>query len=229
MINLEKGRMESNNNSPKTKKTTKFTREALRREDYIENFLDESRSIIDRLDRKAIKKIIAILRRVRQRRGRLFFLGVGGSAANASHAVNDFRKIGGFEAYAPTDNVSELTALINDLSWEQVFVRWLKESRLGPADALFILSIGGGNEVKNISVNLVRAIDFAKQRRARVLGIVSRHDGYTAKKADACLVIPCPSQERITPHGEACQALVLHLLVSHPLIKAREMKWEATK
>ncbi len=228
MANL-KSKSKSQKKSQVVQEKEKFSKRALPGEDYIKLFLDETRRIVESIDREKIRKMVTLLHRVRQRRGRLFFLGVGGSAANASHAVNDFRKIAGFEAYAPTDNVAELTALINDAGWENVFVHWLEESQLNAEDAIFILSIGGGNEAKKVSVNLVRAIDFALKRRASVLGIVSRKDGYAAQKADACLVIPCPSPERITPHGEATQALILHLLVSHPLIKAKEMKWEATK
>lgn len=196
--------------------------------DYIEKFLQETSQIVSKIDRQRLSKIIDLLLEVKKKKGRVFFLGVGGGAANASHAVNDFRKIGGFEAYTPLDNVSELTALINDEGWQNAFARWLEESHLGERDAIFILSIGGGNRKKKISENLIKAIDLARERRAKILGIVSRSDGYTAKKANACLIIESPSPERITPHGEAWQALLLHLIVSHPKIKAKEMKWEAT-
>jgi D-sedoheptulose 7-phosphate isomerase len=199
------------------------------KQNYIDEFLKETGQLARQIDRQAIEKIITLLEKIRRQKGRLFFLGVGGGAANASHAVNDFRKIAGFEAYTPTDNVSELTALINDEGWLDVFSSWLKESRLSSKDAIFILSIGGGNRQKKISENLIKAIDLARKRKAKVLGIVAREDGYTAQKADACVVIPCPSPERLTPHGEAWQALLLHLIVSHPRLKAKEMKWEATK
>lgn len=196
---------------------------------YIDKFLEETATIITKIDRQILSRIIDILLDIKKKGGRIFFLGVGGGAANASHAVNDFRKIGGFEAYTPIDNVSELTALINDEGWENAFARWLEESHLNKKDGLFILSIGGGHREKKISENLIKAIDLARARQAKVLGIVCRSDGYTAKKADACLIIEPPSPERITPHGEAWQALLLHLIVSHPKIKSKEMKWEATK
>ena len=160
--------------------------------------------------------------------GRVFFLGVGGSAANCGHAVNDFRKIVGIEAYAPTDNVSELTARTNDEGWSTIFVEWLKVSKLRPIDALFILSVGGGNLEKNISPNLVEAIKYAKSVGAKVTGIVGRDGGYTARVADACCIIPTVNRETVTPHSEAFQAVVWHLLVSHPKLKAHQTKWEAT-
>jgi len=199
------------------------------KQNYIDQFLEETGQLARRIDRQAIEKIISLLEKIRREKGRLFFLGVGGGAANASHAVNDFRKIAGFEAYTPVDNASELTALINDEGWPDVFASWLKESRLSSKDAIFILSIGGGNRQKKISENLIKAIDLARKRKAKVLGIVAREDGYTARKADACIIIPCLSPERLTPHGEAWQALLLHLIVSHPRLKAKEMKWESTK
>jgi len=160
--------------------------------------------------------------------GRVFFLGVGGSAANCGHAVNDFRKIVGIEAYAPTDNVSELTARTNDEGWSTIFAEWLKVSKLRPIDALFILSVGGGNLEKNISPNLVEAIKYAKSVGAKVTGIVGRDGGYTAQAADACCIIPTVNPETVTPHSEAFQAVVWHLLVSHPRLKARQTKWETT-
>jgi D-sedoheptulose 7-phosphate isomerase len=159
----------------------------------------------------------------------LFFLGVGGGAAHASHAVNDFRKICGFEAYAPTDNVAELSARVNDDGWATVFVRWLEQSRLGPRDAIFILSVGGGSREKNISPNLVQAIDQAKKRKAKVLGIVGRDGGYTARAADACILVPVVNPATVTAHTEAFQAVLWHLVVSHPGLKMAEMKWESVK
>lgn len=190
-------------------------------------FLDEAMQVIDRIDAAAIEKIVQHLTIIRLRGGRLFFLGVGGSAANASHAVNDFRKIAGFEAYAPTDNVSELTARVNDESWEDVFANWLKGSRLRKEDGIFILSVGGGNLEKNISPNLVKAIELARKVGATVLGVVGRDGGYTAATADACVIIPTVNADHITPHAEAFQAVVWHLIVSHPAIKAAQTKWES--
>jgi D-sedoheptulose 7-phosphate isomerase len=197
--------------------------------DYISRYFKEAKEILDLIDAGQVGKIVDLLKEVREKRGRLFFLGVGGSAANASHAVNDFRKICGFEAYTPMDNVSELSARVNDDGWESVFVNWLTQSRLRENDAVFILSVGGGNLEKNISPNLVRAIDYARESKARVMGIVGRDGGYTAKMADACVVIPSVSADTITPHAEAFQAVIWHLLVSHPDLKACEMKWESVK
>jgi D-sedoheptulose 7-phosphate isomerase len=196
---------------------------------FATDYLSEASQIISKLDAEAIEKSVQKLAEVRQRGGRLFFLGVGGSAANASHAVNDFRKIGGFEAYAPTDNVSELTARVNDESWESVFVNWLKGSRLNKNDCIFVLSVGGGDLEKNVSPNLVRAVQFAKEVGATVLGIVGRAAGYTAQVADACVVIPMVNPVHLTPHSEAFQAVVWHLFVSHPAIKVAQTKWESTK
>lgn len=196
---------------------------------YTEQHLDEARHIIERLDVIAIEKVTALLADLRKKGGRLFFLGVGGSAANCSHAVNDFRKIAGIEAYAPTDNVSELTARTNDEGWETVFVEWLKTSRLSSKDMLFIFSVGGGNLEKNVSPNLVRALQYAKEVGARVVGVVGRDGGYTARVADACVIIPTVNSETITPHAEAFQAVVWHLLVSHPALKATQTKWESTR
>ena len=176
----------------------------------------------------AIEKMADLLAQAKADGGRVFFLGVGGSAANCGHAVNDFRKIVGIEAYAPTDNVSELTARTNDEGWSTIFVEWLKVSKLRPMDALFILSVGGGNLEKNISPNLVEAIKYAKSVGAKVTGIVGRDGGYTAHVADACCIIPTVNPETVTPHSEAFQAVVWHLLVSHPKLKAHQTKWEAT-
>ena len=169
----------------------------------------------------------ALLAEVRRRGGRLFFLGVGGSAANCSHAVNDFRKLTGMEAYAPTDNVSELTARTNDEGWASVFVEWLRGSRLRKEDALFIMSVGGGNLEKNISPNLVQALKYGKEVGCALLGVVGRDGGYTARVADACVVIPTVNPDSVTPHTEAFQAVISHLLVSHPLLKAAATKWES--
>jgi D-sedoheptulose 7-phosphate isomerase len=196
---------------------------------YTEQHLREASAIIEKLDADAIERTAILLAELRERRGRLFLLGVGGSAANCSHAVNDFRKICGIEAYAPTDNVSELTARTNDEGWASVFIEWLKVSRLSPADMLFIFSVGGGNREKNVSPNLVAALEYGKEVGAKIGGIVGRDGGYTAKVADACVIIPTVNPQNVTPHTEAFQAVVWHLLVSHPALKAAETKWESTK
>jgi D-sedoheptulose 7-phosphate isomerase len=196
---------------------------------YTTTYIAEARQILDRLDVAAIDRMVALLVQLRERGGRLFFLGVGGSAANASHAVNDFRKIAGIEAYAPTDNVSELTARVNDESWESVFAQWLRGSHLAARDLIFVLSVGGGDLERNISPNLVRALEYAKQVGASICGVVGRDGGYTAQVADACVIIPTISPETITPHAEAFQAVVWHLLVTHPELRAAEMKWESTR
>ena len=195
---------------------------------YAKQYLEEAGRIIEAIDLDAIERIVALLADLRAGGGRLFFLGVGGSAANCSHAVNDFRKIAGIEAYTPVDNVAELTARTNDEGWESVFVAWLKGSRLQAKDMLFVLSVGGGSRERQISVNLVVAVDFARQIGARVVGIVGRDGGYTARVADACVVIPTVNADNITPHSEAFQAVVWHLLVSHPALKLAQTKWEAT-
>jgi len=195
---------------------------------YARQHLDETARIVAALDAQAIERVAALLAELRARGGRLFFLGVGGSAANCSHAVNDFRKIAGIEAYTPVDNVSELTARTNDEGWESVFVAWLQGSRLQAKDMLFILSVGGGSLEKNVSPNLVRALQYAGQIGAPVVGIVGRDGGYTAQVADACVIIPTVNAETVTPHSEAFQAVVWHLLVSHPLLKAAQTKWEST-
>jgi D-sedoheptulose 7-phosphate isomerase len=196
---------------------------------YARLHLDEAVRIIGLLDVEAIERIAEILAATRKREGRLFFLGVGGSAGNCSHAVNDFRKLAGFEAYAPTDNVSELTARTNDEGWDTVFEAWLKGSRLRAADAVFVFSVGGGNLEKNISRNLVRALDYAKQVGAAVVGVVGRDGGHTATVADACVIVPTINPDTVTPHAEAIQAVVWHLLVSHPLLKVSATKWESTR
>lgn len=195
--------------------------------DFAETFLRDCTTIIDRLDRHAIEAVVRQLAAVRARGGRLFLLGVGGSAANCSHAVNDFRKLAGIETYAPTDNVSELTARINDEGWSGVFAGWLKVSRLNNKDAIFIMSVGGGDRERNVSPNLVEAIDYAKSVGAAVLGIVGRDGGYTAKQADACVIIPVVNSEAVTPHSEGFQAIVWHLMVSHPDLKFAPTKWES--
>lgn len=195
---------------------------------YARQHLEESKRVIDGLDAEAIEAVVDVLHATRERGGRLFFLGVGGSAANCSHAVNDFRKIAGFEAYAPTDNVSELTARTNDEGWPSVFVEWLRTSRLRKEDTLFIFSVGGGNVEKNISPNLVYALKLAKEVGASVVGVVGRDGGYTKQVADACVLIPTVNESNITPHSEAFQAVVWHLLVSHPKLKAKQTKWEST-
>jgi D-sedoheptulose 7-phosphate isomerase len=196
---------------------------------YSEQHLRETAEIVEKLDPTVCEKAVALLSEVRSRGGRLFILGVGGSAANASHAVNDFRKIAGLECYAPTDNVSELTARTNDEGWTTVFVEWLKGSRLAAKDALLVFSVGGGNAEKNISPNLVTALQLAKERGAAVLGVVGRDGGYTAQVADVCIVIPTVNATNITPHAEAFQAVIWHLLVSHPALKIVQTKWESTK
>jgi D-sedoheptulose 7-phosphate isomerase len=196
---------------------------------YARQHLDEARRVIDQLDADAIEGVVDVLHSVRERGGRLFFLGVGGSAANCSHAVNDFRKIAGFEAYAPTDNVSELTARTNDDGWTSVFVEWLRGSRLRAEDGVFVFSVGGGNVAKNISTNLVSALKLARERGAAIVGVVGRDGGYTREVADACVVIPTVNEATTTPHTEAFQAVVWHLLVSHPKLKRVETKWESTR
>ncbi len=196
---------------------------------FADQYLREVEDIARGLDRDAIEKVAGILAEVRSRGGRLFILGVGGSAGNASHAVNDFRKIVGIEAYAPTDNVSELTARTNDEGWATVFAAWLQTSRLTSRDALLVLSVGGGNLEKNVSPNLVAALDVAKAVGARILGVVGRDGGYTASVADAFVLVPTVNPEHTTPHTEAFQAIVWHLLVSHPALKAHETKWESVR
>jgi D-sedoheptulose 7-phosphate isomerase len=194
---------------------------------FTTDYIAEATQILAKLDTGAIDRMVDILAERRKRNGRIFFLGVGGSAANASHAVNDFRKIAGFEAYAPTDNVSELTARVNDESWEDVFVNWLKGSRLRKDDVIFVLSVGGGNLEKNISPNLVKAVQFAREIGAAIVGVVGRDGGYTAKLADACCIVPTVNPDNITPHSESFQATVWHLIVSHPTLKAAQTKWES--
>ena len=196
---------------------------------FSTQFLAEARQIAEKLDTAAIEKAVDLLVDTRQKQGRLFILGVGGSAGNASHAVNDFRKIVGIEAYAPTDNVSELTARTNDEGWSSVFEAWLKVSHLRAADMILVLSVGGGNLEKNVSPNLVTALQYAKTVGARIAGIVGRDGGFTAKVADACVIVPTINADHITPHSEAFQAVVWHLMVSHPKLKATKTKWESVR
>jgi D-sedoheptulose 7-phosphate isomerase len=194
---------------------------------YAEQHMRESAEIIQKMDLAPIEKMADLLAKVKADGGRMFFLGVGGSAGNCSHAVNDFRKIVGIECYAPTDNVSELTARTNDDGWASIFVEWLKISKLLAKDAIFIFSVGGGNLEKNISPNLVTALQYAKSVGAKVMGVVGRDGGYTAQVADACVIVPTVNAENVTPHSEAFQAVVWHLLVSHPKLKANQTKWES--
>ena len=194
---------------------------------YARKHLEEAAEIIRRIDIERIERLAETMAAVRSGGGRVFFLGVGGSAGNCSHAVNDFRKIVGIESYAPTDNVSELTARTNDEGWDTVFSEWLKVSRLSTRDAVFVMSVGGGNLEKNISPNLVSALKHAKSVGARILGIVGRDGGYTATVADVAVIVPTVNPETITPHTEAFQAVVWHLLVSHPALKAHQTKWES--
>lgn len=196
---------------------------------YINQYLSEVNQVADKLNVGAIEKMIVSLVDLREKGGRLFFLGVGGGAGNATHAVNDFRKICNIESYTPTDNISELSARINDDGWDSAFVNWLKGSRLNDRDGVFIFSVGGGNREKNISVNLVRALEFAKETGAKIFGIVGRDGGFTAQVADACVVVPTVNPETVTAHTEAFQAVVWHLIVSHPAMKVAEMKWESVK
>ncbi|MDP6137988.1 MAG: SIS domain-containing protein [Arenicellales bacterium] len=196
---------------------------------YTEQHLDEAAQIIERIDTEAIESMAELLARIKSEGGRLFFLGVGGSAGNCSHAVNDFRKIVGLESYAPTDNVSELTARTNDEGWDTVFIEWLKTSRLNGNDAVFVFSVGGGNLEKNVSPNLVRALEYARTVGAKIMGVVGRDGGFTAEVADVCVIVPTVNPETITPHSEAFQAVVWHLLVSHPRLKATQTKWESTR
>jgi D-sedoheptulose 7-phosphate isomerase len=196
---------------------------------FAQAYLDEVRQVTSQLSADALERAADELAGVRDRGGRLFILGVGGSAANASHAVNDFRKICGFEAYAPTDNVSELTARTNDEGWATIFAEWLKGSRLSAKDGLLIFSVGGGNLEKNVSPNLVAAIQWAKQVGASVVGVVGRDGGFTAKAANACVIVPTVNPDHVTPHSEAFQAVVWHLLVSHPKLKVNRTKWESTR
>jgi D-sedoheptulose 7-phosphate isomerase len=197
--------------------------------DFTRAYFDAAKAVIDQIDTTKIDKLVTLLVHTREAGGRLFVLGVGGGAANASHAVNDFRKLAGMEAYAPTDNVSELTARTNDEGWETVFVQWLRGSHLRKEDMIFVFSVGGGSLEKNISANLVRALQYAREIGAKIGGVVGRDGGYTAQVADACVVVPNVNAEMVTPLTEAFQAVVWHLVVSHPDLKVQEGKWESTK
>jgi len=196
---------------------------------FTKQFLGEVQQVVAGLNADAIEKCVNELGRVRERGGRLFILGVGGSAANASHAVNDFRKLCGFEAYAPTDNVSELTARTNDEGWATIFAEWLKGSRLNAKDGLLIFSVGGGDLEKNVSPNLVSAVQLAKKAGAAIVGVVGRDGGYTVREATACVVVPTVNPAHVTPHTEAFQAIIWHIFVSHPKLKVAQTKWESTR
>jgi D-sedoheptulose 7-phosphate isomerase len=195
---------------------------------FAAGYIREAIEILQRIDRDQINRMVDLLAQLRENGGRLFLLGVGGSAANCSHAVNDFRKLTAIEAYAPTDNVSELTARTNDEGWDTVFAEWLKVSRFSSKDMLFVLSVGGGSLEKNISPNLVTAMQYARESGARIVGIVGRDGGYAARVADACVIVPTVNPDTVTPHAEAFQAVIWHLLVSHPTLKAAPTKWEST-
>jgi len=197
--------------------------------DHIDKYFDEVKMIVDAIDRPAIHKMIEVLDGVRAGKGRLFILGVGGGAGHASHAVNDFRKLAAIEAYAPTDNVSELTARVNDDGWHTVFANWLVGSNLNAKDAVMVFSVGGGNAEKNISANIVESLKLAKSVGAKVVGIVGRDGGYTAKVADACVIVPVVNPENVTPHTEAFQAVIWHAIVSHPEFRAQKGKWESAQ
>ena len=197
--------------------------------EFVKQHLQEAAEILGRFDHDVIERMAVLLADLRERGGRLFLLGVGGSAANCSHAVNDFRKICGIEAYAPTDNVAELTARTNDEGWPSVFVEWLKVSKLRADDAVLVFSVGGGDAERNVSPNLVSALQHAKGVGAKIAGIVGRDGGYTARVADACVIVPTVNAQSVTPHTEAFQAVIWHLLVSHPKLKAAQTKWESTR
>jgi D-sedoheptulose 7-phosphate isomerase len=196
---------------------------------YVAQYIQEATEILDLLDQPAIERIADLLLELREKSGRLFLLGVGGGAGHASHAVCDFRKIALIEAYAPSDNVSELTARVNDDGWDTCYANWLRGSRLNKNDMVFVLSVGGGDAKKNISTNLVRALDYAREMRAVICGIVGRDGGYTAQVADVCVLVPVVNSSTITPHTESFQAMIWHLLVSHPKLRAAEMKWESVQ
>ena len=195
--------------------------------DFVETYFDEVAQVAAQIDRGAVNRLVDLFVDVREQGGRAFFIGVGGSTGNASHAVNDFRKIADIEAYAPTDNVSELTARVNDDGWDTAYANWLRGSRLSARDAVCVLSVGGGAPERGVSVNLVRAMEFAKAAGARVCGIVGRDGGFTAMVADVCVIVPTISPETVTAHAESFQAVVWHLLVSHPKLRAAPMKWES--
>lgn len=197
--------------------------------DYIDSYLEETKQIAEKLDREQINKMINVLKNVRDQKGRLFIVGVGGGAGHASHAVNDFRKLASIEAYTPVDNVSELTARTNDDGFHTIFSNWLLGSNLGWKDAVLVFSVGGGNLEKNVSANIVEALKLAKEVNAKILGVVGRDGGHTAEVADACVIVPVVNPENVTPHTEAFQAVVWHLIVSHPKFQSQKGKWESTK
>ena len=197
--------------------------------DFINQYFAEAKEIIDKIDRGQILKMVSIIIETRNNNGRMFILGVGGGAGHASHAVNDFRKICGLEAYTPTDNVSELTARVNDDGWETAYVNWLKISKLNKNDMILVFSVGGGNLDKHISVNILQSLELGKKLGTRICGVVGRDGGYTAQVADACVIIPPINPETVTPHTESFQAVIWHLLVSHPDLQRYEMKWESVK
>ncbi|MAH85441.1 MAG: sugar isomerase [Rhodospirillaceae bacterium TMED8] len=194
---------------------------------YVVQYIKEAVDILEGIDKEAIDTMIRLVIDIRAKGGRLFFLGVGGSAANCTHAVNDFRKIGGMECYTPVDNVAELTARTNDEGWHTVFSEWLACSQLNANDGIFVLSVGGGNKEKNVSANIVHALEFAITKRAKIMGVIGRDGGYTAKVADACVIIPTVNPNTITPHSEAFQGLVWHLIVSDPRVMSMQNKWES--
>jgi len=196
---------------------------------YVMIYLEEAQQIVEKLDRPATDKMVSELSALRKAAGRLFFLSIGGGAANATHAVNDFRKIAGIESYTPTHNVSELSARVNDEGWDSVFANWLKGSRLSSRDGVFVFSVGGGNAEKNISANIVEALKYAKAVGAKIFGIVGRDGGFTGRVADVCVVIPTVNPQTVTPHTESFQVVIWHLIVSHPHIQVHEMKWESIK
>jgi len=197
--------------------------------DYINSYLGEVKEIAEKLDQGSLNRMIEVLKDIRDNKGRLFIIGVGGGAGHASHAVNDFRLLAGIEAYTPADNVTEITARTNDDGFHTIFSNWLKVSSLNNKDAVLVFSVGGGNKEKNISANIIHALDLAKEVGAKILGVVGRDGGHTAKVADACVVVPTVNPDNITPHTEAFQAVVWHLIVSHPKFKTREGKWESTQ
>ncbi len=201
----------------------------MKNDNYVDKYLIDAADIVKRIDKAAITKMIEVINGVKKKSGRIFMLGVGGGAGNASHAVNDFRKIAGIECYTPTDNVSELTARVNDDGWDSTFIDWLKVSRITSDDCIFIFSVGGGNAEKNISNNLVQALKYAKEIGSKIIGIVGRDGGYTAKVSDAVVIIPVVNTKTVTLHTEAFQAVIWHLIVGHPLLKSNEMKWESVK
>ena len=192
---------------------------------FVINHLNETKKIINKLDVKQILKLISLVKLIKKNNGRIFFLGVGGSAANASHAVNDFRKLCNIESYAPTDNVSELSARVNDEGWNTVFVEWLKVSKLTSRDLLFIFSVGGGNKQKNVSVNIIEAIKYAKKKRTKIAGIVGRDGGYAYKNSDVAVLVPTVNKSSITPHCESFQTILWHLIISHPDLQENKTKW----